>query len=1651
MAEWNQIDNKQVSDNLRKKDDANVSAVIRANSFKSTLALVATIVAFCVDASAIVLLLVFGYEIVSLTLLCVFAAVELGFIVWRMVARLNIGSMSIIFLYNGAFLLPLAAYLYAALAVGLWGFLIVAVIRAAVQACIVAVSLLNVGLDEQKRNSINKKSSVIISVAMLLCVATPVYGALFSPTTGVVGEFGRSAVYSVDERTGELTLEYFLPGFSTPEVPKTATVFTDGKFVSGTVTTLGKDAFSNVDGVESIKLPNSVNKIDARLFSTGSVKSLEVTSDSISLFNDNDDSISGEIVLLNENICDIEYSLNLSSNIHFTVDRDNIDSYRKKYAAMEDRFAPELKQGELFINYNNSEFPTAIVKVEADGYVTVSDPTENIDTSRMENGREQRFIWWRLSNDGNVEAATFPLRTKTSLNLYATWASVYKISYALSGGEAKGTLTDEYYYSCGEIVLPSVEKDGYEFIGWYEEGKGLSKAERNSYLTSIKDTDTTDYRLYAKFLRKYTVAVDCVLPTAEHAKYIEYYHEWMDDITLSKPTCKGYTFNGWDNQQSGFIASGSTGDKRFVAQWKILAPTVSQQNAAYSHAYDGEKHELKVTPSSSAANVHYSYVWKKGADKLDDTVDTVAVKNVADSAAYTCTVTIADEFGNDNFTHAVFNVKIDYKNVAVAAANQTITYGDVVPAVTASFVDGDFVGGDTSSVVTGTPTAATLYEQYGKVGSYTISVDVSMLSADNYSFVAQNGTLTVRQREIGIQWPTNTEFSYNGYVQAPTATATGLVNNDTCDLTVKGGQKNSNYGGSPYTATVSDLSNGNYKLPQDVTVQFNINRVALSVTANAHTITYGDAPSNNGAVYKGLVGDDTEASLGTLQYGYTYARNQSISEGPFFIWLSGLSEQNYDITYHDGTLTVEEKDISNATIEFTDELTYNGSEQEIRFTVTVDGLRVTCNANGSNIARTAGKHELTVEGYGNFKGTCKKEFTIAKRIIAAPPADARTFTYSKQPHTYNISDTENYTVRGNTQTNAGTYDVTVSLKDPDNNEWAKGDTADKIYKFIISKAKVEIPTAGAPLVYNGRAQTYSFAQSELYTISGATQTAAGKYNATAKLQDGDNYEWVKSGVSQGSDDVQIKYEISRRSIADATVEYEALTYNGAEQEVTFDVKIEGVDGNIEYSLQESNKVKDAKEYTFNLSGTGNFDGSKTVKVIVSPKDISQRAQIDFTNTLTYNGRELTIEFTVTVDGLNVSTSEFDVLENSDKATNAGEYTLKIQGKGNFTGESTKSFNVAKRKVSAPSANTSTFTYNGKEQTYTITGSDYYTITGDKRTDAGNQHVTVTLIDTENNEWATGGSDPIIFTFKIEPKNISGANITLNGSLTYDGSEKTQGISSVIIDGLTVTTYNVTGNTGTDAKSYELTVEGTENFCGQATIGWSITPATITNVAVTGYNSTFDGNVHNADVSSSASTLGEQIYIFMFGMEYGAYNYEHITVRNVSDSKTYYYKVSANNHNDYFGSFTVTIDKATVSIPVVGSKVYTGSKLTADIESTDKYDVVQNDGGITAGEYDVVLRLNDADNYRWNGRDGDTVTVKFVITKVKLTRPTTEDLRYDESSQRYEYTGDSSDILCEDDGFGEGVHNVTISIRDKDNYEWADGGNDDIMFELTVSE
>ena len=106
-----------------------------------------------------------------------------------------------------------------------------------------------------------------------------------------------------------------------------------------------------------------------------------------------------------------------------------------------------------------------------------------------------------------------------------------------------------------------------------------------------------------------------------------------------------------------------------------------------------------------------------------------------------------------------------------------------------------------------------------------------------------------------------------------------------------------------------------------------------------------------------------------------------------------------------------------------------------------------------------GEHQYTVvftpTETEHYVATSKEvTVNVTKRTVAVPNASAAV-TYDGQPHRLSVAETADYTVSGNdARTNAGTYTVTLTLKDPDTCKWGDGgeETATRTLTLTINKA-----------------------------------------------------------------------------------------------------------------------------------------------------------------------------------------------------------------------------------------------------------------------------------------------------------------------------------------------------------------------------------------------------------------------------------------------------------------------------------------------------------------------------------------------------------------------------------------------------------------------
>ncbi len=114
-------------------------------------------------------------------------------------------------------------------------------------------------------------------------------------------------------------------------------------------------------------------------------------------------------------------------------------------------------------------------------------------------------------------------------------------------------------------------------------------------------------------------------------------------------------------------------------------------------------------------------------------------------------------------------------------------------------------------------------------------------------------------------------------------------------------------------AIASNQSEGetDFSIQGEITFNYYIDKVGLTVTANDKTITYGDAPATNGVSYSGFVNNEgTNLITPSISCSTSYTQYGNV--GTYAIVPSGtISATNYEVgTLVNGTLTVSKKAIT---------------------------------------------------------------------------------------------------------------------------------------------------------------------------------------------------------------------------------------------------------------------------------------------------------------------------------------------------------------------------------------------------------------------------------------------------------------------------------------------------------------------------------------------------------------------------------------------------------------------------------------------------------------------------------------------------------------------------------------------------------------------
>ena len=835
------------------------------------------------------------------------------------------------------------------------------------------------------------------------------------------------------------------------------------------------------------------------------------------------------------------------------------------------------------------------------------------------------------------------------------------------------------------------------------------------------------------------------------------------------------------------------------------------------------------------------------------------VKNNTGRAAgdYTLTITA----GNSNFTGSVEKkFTIGQLNIgnAVITLGESLTYTGLPQTQTIASVKVGELAVDTYDVADA---------QQINAGKYTLTVT----GTGNFTGTAEK-EFTIAPKTIldGDVQVDSRVLTYTGKAQTPQVTVTGLVRDK--DYTVAY-ENNVNAGTGKLTVT----GQGNYDGKVEKT--FAIGKASLTVTAEDKSVVYGkDAPEFT-AAYSGFVnGEDAAVLGGALAFECSYTKGSPVTEFGYAITAKGLTSGNYDITFVGGTLSVVRAE-GQVTVAALDAKTYgdapfaldvdtHGSDGAVTFessdtdVITVDdaGVVTIVNAGSAVISVKLAKGSNYVAAQTAVTVTVQSK-TLTTGDVTRPA----NVTFDGQPHQWQpvvtdgektLAENVDYTVSYDKDdfTNV-TGPITVTVTGMGNYTGAVARSYKVTPKAILDG---DVQVDGQVLTYTGKAQTPQVTVTGLvrdkdYTVAYENNVNAG----TGKL--------TVTGQGNYDGKVEKTFAIGKASLT-VTAEDKSVVYGKDAPEFTaaYSGFVNGEDAAVlggalafECSYTKGSPVTEFG-YAITAKGltSGNYDitfvgGTLSVvraegQVTVAALDAKTYGDAPFALDVDTHGSDGAVTF---------ESSDTDVITVDDAGVvtivNAGSAVISVKlakGSNYVAAQTTVEIDVARKDIADAEIELGEgLTYNGSQQTQTVTsvtadGLDVtYTVSGEKRTDAGTYTLTVT--GTGN---FTGTADK---EFTIARKDIAGAEIELGESLTYNGGEQSQTISSVTSDGLDVT-YTVSGNSGTEAGTYTLTVTGTGNFTGTADKAFTIARRDIADAVIgLGEGLTYNGGEQSQTISS----------------------------------------------------------------------------------------------------------------------------------------------------------------------------------------------------------
>ena len=354
-------------------------------------------------------------------------------------------------------------------------------------------------------------------------------------------------------------------------------------------------------------------------------------------------------------------------------------------------------------------------------------------------------------------------------------------------------------------------------------------------------------------------------------------------------------------------------------------PTISGQKA---DLYIGKPNKVYAGKETAAYNGSALDIYYAGDAATEDPIILNVTEDNANSFNLNYPTNKTLEHRGDNLYLA--DEILPMPELTVTVDPNPLTYGQTAQATVSGAPSGVDVT-YTYSIVNGDG-IATINAQTGEItatGIGTFQVKV-IASADGYTDgEATSAEITVNKATPTSEAPTaKTDLVYTGAAQelvtAGTATGGTMVyslDGENYDEAVPTG-----INAGDYTVWYKVKGDDNHSDTDPQSISVSIGKAKLTVKANDLSINEGSPVPTYTAAYAGFVNGQTEAVLsGKLTFTCSYTQNSK--PGTYPITPSGLTSDNYAITFQNGTLTVVA--VGEILPPVAKDLTYTGKAQKL--------------------------------------------------------------------------------------------------------------------------------------------------------------------------------------------------------------------------------------------------------------------------------------------------------------------------------------------------------------------------------------------------------------------------------------------------------------------------------------------------------------------------------------------------------------------------------------------------------------------------------------------------------------------------------------------------------------------------------------------------